>query len=84
MDIIVHFSDSEGPTNKTIIFTKYRERHCVVVLCMVVFPKALRFNLHLLRTFPADEGMNIRSEFLPDVTKIIMNEIKMVLMVKYF
>jgi hypothetical protein len=51
---------------------------------MVVFPKALRFNLHLLRTFPADEGMNIRSEFLPDVTKIIMNEIKMILMVKYF
>jgi hypothetical protein len=77
MDIIVHFSDSEGPTNKTIIFTKYREQHYVVL-----FHKVLRFNLHLLRKLPADEGMNIRSEFLPDLTRI-MNEIKIILMVKY-
>jgi hypothetical protein len=78
MDIIVHFSDSEGPINKTIIFIKYRERHC-----LVVFPKVLRFNLRLLRRLPADEGMNIRSEFLPDLTRIT-NEVKMILMVKYF
>jgi hypothetical protein len=29
-------SDPESPPNKTIIFTKYRERHCVVV-----FPQVL-------------------------------------------
>jgi hypothetical protein len=74
-EYIVHFFAS---TNKTIIFTKYRERHCVVV-----FPKVLRFNLHLLRTLLADEGMNFPSEFLPDLTRI-MNETKMTLMVKYY
>jgi hypothetical protein len=52
-------------------------------LTVVVFPKVLRLNLNLLRTLPADEGLNIRSEFLPDLTKI-MNETKMTLMVKYF
>jgi hypothetical protein len=52
------------------IFTKCRERHCVVV-----FLKVLRLNLNLLlRTLTADEGLNIRSEFLPDLTRI-MNEI---------
>jgi hypothetical protein len=52
-------------------------------LTVVVFPKVLRLNLNLLRTLPADEGLNIRSEFLPDLRKI-MNETKMTLIVKYF
>jgi hypothetical protein len=43
------------------------------------FPKVLRLNLHLL---PADEEMNISSEFLPDLLRII-NEPKMTLIVKY-
>jgi hypothetical protein len=71
-------SDSKGPTNKTRIFIKYREWHCVVV-----FLKILLLNLNLLRTLPADEGSNIYSEFLPVLSRI-MNETKMTLMVKYF
>jgi hypothetical protein len=71
-------SEPEGPPNKTIIFTKYRERHCVVV-----FPKVLLLNLYLLRTLHADEGLNIRSEFLPDLPRI-MKKTKMTLIVKYF
>jgi hypothetical protein len=53
------------------------ERHCAFV-----FPKEIRLNLNLLRTLPVDEGLNnIRSEFLPDLTRI-MNETKMTLMIK--
>jgi hypothetical protein len=58
-------SDSEGPTKKSMIFTKCMERRCVVV-----FPKVLQLNLDLLRTLPADEGLNIRWEFLPDLTRL--------------
>jgi hypothetical protein len=46
------------------------ERHCVVV-----FLKVLRLKLNLLRTLPADEELNIRSEFPPDLIRII-NETK--------
>jgi hypothetical protein len=34
---IGYLSDSEGRSNKTIIFTTYRERHCGHCVC--VFPK---------------------------------------------
>jgi hypothetical protein len=54
------------------------ERHCVGV-----FPKVLQLNLNLLRTIPVIEEMTVRSEFLPDLTRI-MNETKMTLMVKDF
>jgi hypothetical protein len=40
----------------------------------------LRLNLNLLKTLPADEGLNIRSEFLPDLTRM-MNETKITLIV---
>jgi hypothetical protein len=60
-----------------MIFTKCMERHCAFV-----FPKEIRLNLNLLRTLPVDEGLNnIRSEFLPDLTRI-MNETKMNVMIK--
>jgi hypothetical protein len=52
-----------------------------VVFCKYVV--VLRLNLNLLRTLPVDEELNIRSKFLPDLTRII-NETKMTLMVKYF
>jgi hypothetical protein len=48
-----------------MIFTKCMERRCVAV-----FPKVLQLNLNLLRTLPADEGLNIRWEFLPDLTRL--------------
>jgi hypothetical protein len=48
-----------------------------------VFLKVLGLNLSLLRTLLADEGLNIRLKFLPDLTRI-MNETKITLMVKYF
>jgi hypothetical protein len=40
----------------------------------------LRLNLNLLKTLPADEGLNIRLEFLPDLTRM-MNETKITLIV---
>jgi hypothetical protein len=75
---IGYLFDSEGRSNKTIIFTTYRKRHCVGV-----FPKVLQLNLNLLRTIPVIEEKTVRSEFLPDLTRI-MNETKMTLMVKHF
>jgi hypothetical protein len=75
---IRYLSDSEGRSNKTIIFTTYKQRHCVGVS-----PKVLKINLNLLRKIPVIEEMTVRSEFLPDLTRI-MNETKMTLMVKHF
>jgi hypothetical protein len=78
---IRYLSDSEGRSNKTIIllmFTTYKQRHCVGVS-----PKVLQINLNLLRKIPVIEEMTVRSEFLPDLTRI-MNETKMTLMVKHF
>jgi hypothetical protein len=69
---------SEGRSNKTIIFTTYKQRHCVGVSL-----KVLHINLNLLRKIPVIEEMTVRSEFLPDLTRI-MNETKMTLMVKHF
>jgi hypothetical protein len=69
---------SEGRSNKTIIFTTYKQRHCVGVS-----PKVLQINLNLLRKIPVIEEMTVRSEFLPDLTRI-MNETKVTLMVKHF
>jgi hypothetical protein len=43
-----------------------------------VFLKVLRLKLNLLRMLPADEGLNIRSEFLSDLPRI-MNKTKMIL-----
>jgi hypothetical protein len=74
---IGYLSDSKGQSNKTIIFTTYRERHCVGV-----FSKVLQLNLNLLRTIPVIEEMTVRSKFLPDLTRI-MNETKITLMVKH-
>jgi hypothetical protein len=74
-------SDPESPPNKTIIFTKYRERHCVVVFPQVLL--TIKSTTYLLRTLHADEGLNIRSEFLPDLTRI-MKKTKMTLIIKYF
>jgi hypothetical protein len=39
-----------------------------VYLCIQLFPQVL-LNLNLLRMLSADEGLNIRSEFLPDLTQ---------------
>jgi hypothetical protein len=75
---IRYLSDSEGRSNKTIIFTTYKQRHCVGVS-----PKVLQINLNLLRKIPVIEEMTVRWEFLPDLTRI-MNETKMTLMVKHF
>jgi hypothetical protein len=50
--------------------------------CVVVIHKVLRVILNLLRTLPADEGLNIGSEFLPVLTRI-MNDTKLILMAKY-
>jgi hypothetical protein len=75
---IGYLSDSEGRSNKTIIFTTYKQRHCVGVS-----PKVLQINLNLLRKIPVIEEMTVRSEFLPDLTRI-MNETKMTLTVKHF
>jgi hypothetical protein len=75
---IRYLSDSEGRSNKTIIFTTYKQRHCVGVS-----PKVLQINLNLLRKIPVIEEMTVRWEFLPDLTRI-MNETKMTLLVKHF
>jgi hypothetical protein len=40
---------SEGRSNKTIVFTTYKQRHCVGVS-----PKVLQINLNLLRKFPVE------------------------------
>jgi hypothetical protein len=47
-----------------------------------LFSQSITINLNLLRTLPTDQGLNIRSEFLPDLTRIF-NETKITLIVKY-